>query len=83
MDIKTEIVALAVRALASKGLVHQPTALEAFIDELFVGESYDKRKAREIIATADKLSAFRQQRKLKKIARKESGTLHVSSDRVD
>lgn len=54
MNIKTEIVALAVRVLAENGIIRKPDAFNEMISEIFTGQSYDKRMANEIVAGTDK-----------------------------
>lgn len=54
MNIKTEIVALAVRVLAENGIIRKPDTFETFLTEIFGGESYDHRMANEIVASTDK-----------------------------
>lgn len=85
MDIRTELVALAIRALSGKtSLIRKPEPFEELLNGFFGLESYDKRTAREIVAETDRLRAARQRRKAqKKLTREDTGTIHVSSDRVD
>ena len=71
MNLKTEIVALAVRALADKtSLIRKPDAFEEFINQIFGGESYDQRLAKDIVADADKLAAAAKRFKTTRQAKK-------------
>lgn len=52
MTIKTEIIALAVRLVAENtSLIRKPDAFESLITNIFGGETYDVRAAKEIEAT--------------------------------
>jgi len=76
MNLKTEIVALAVRALADKtNLIRKPDAFEELITGLFGGESYDQRLAKDIVADADKLASAAKRFKTSRQAKK--NTLNV------
>jgi len=77
MNIKTEIVALAVRLLADKtNLIHKPDTFELFLNSLMGVESYDRRLASEIIAESDRaVAAVKRKntdRKFKKIVQNET-----------
>lgn len=54
MNIKTEIVALAVRVLAENGIIRKPDTFSELFSEILTGQSYDKRMADEIVASTDK-----------------------------
>ena len=71
MNLKTEIVALAVRALSDKtNLIRKPDALEELFSALFTGKSYDQRLAEDIVADAENAAAavkrFKTSRQAKK-----------------
>lgn len=55
MDTKTELVALAIRALSTKTtLIRKPDALEELVTGLFGGETYDERLAKDVIAEVER-----------------------------
>lgn len=55
MNIKREIIALAVRILADKtGVVRKPEPFETFLTEIFGGESYDQQIARNVEVELDR-----------------------------
>ena len=55
MNIKREIIALAVRILADKTtVVRKPEPFEAFLTEIFGGESYDQQIARNVEVELDR-----------------------------
>jgi hypothetical protein len=59
MNLKTEIVALAVRTLAEKtNLVRKPDAFEELINTIFTGKSFDQRVAEDVIGTTDELASI-------------------------
>lgn len=56
MNIKREIIAAVVRALADKTtLIRKPSDFEELVNTMFGGESYDKRIAKEIEAEAERV----------------------------
>lgn len=55
MNIKRELIALAVRLLADKtSLVRKPDQFETFLGSMFGTETYDQQLARKIEADAEK-----------------------------
>lgn len=73
MTIKRELIALAVRLLAdNSSVIRKPEPFEAFLSELFTGETYDERMAREIDEDAARFARtiknVRRGREFKKIA---------------
>lgn len=58
MNVKRELIALAVRVLADKtSLVRKPDSFELFLNSMFGGETYDQQLARQIEADLDKATA--------------------------
>lgn len=56
MSFKTEIVAIGVRYLAENtNLVRKPDAFEELISNIFTGETYDQRVARELVGKTDEV----------------------------
>ncbi len=56
MNLKTELVTLAVRVLAEKtNLVRKPDAFENVISELFTGQTYEQRVANDAIGKTDEV----------------------------
>jgi hypothetical protein len=76
MTFKTELIALAVRVLATKtSLIHKPEPFEVFMCSLFGDyESYDQRIAREVEAEMDRavrtVKNVRREREFKNIVAK-------------
>ena len=79
MNLKTEIVALAVRVLAENNIIRKPDAIESLITVLIGGETFDRRIANDVVASSDKVVATV---KRIKTNRENKKTLHVSSTRV-
>lgn len=76
MNLKTEIVALAVRALADKtNLIRKPDAFEELFGALFTGKTYDQRLAEDIVADADKLASAAKRFKTNRQAKKNTLTV--------
>jgi len=72
MSYKTELIAMAVRIAAEHtNLIRKPEPFEALITEIFGGESYDRRIAKDLEGDAQRLAdaakRFRTNRKFKKI----------------
>ena len=72
MNLKTEIVALAVRALAENtNLIRKPDAFEELISTLFTGKSFDQRVAEDVVGKTDEVVSIakriRSSRQAKKI----------------
>lgn len=72
MNVKRELIALAVRLLADKSsLVRKPDSFEMFLGSMFGTETYDQQIARKIEADLDKAvdvtKQFSINRKFKKI----------------
>lgn len=56
MNLKTELVALAVRVLAEKTtLVRKPDAFEELINGIFTGKSFDQRAAENVVGKTDEV----------------------------
>jgi hypothetical protein len=56
MNLKTELVTLAVRVLAEKtNLVRKPDPFENMISELFTGQTYEQRVAQDMIGKTDEV----------------------------
>ena len=74
MDLKTELVALAVRVLSAKtNVVQKPDQFTELLTVMFGGESYDRRLARSIVADSENavtaVKQFRTNRQFKKITK--------------
>ncbi len=72
MNIKHEVIALAIRLVADKtNLIRKPDSIEVLITQLFGGETYDRRLARSISEETERAveatKRFRTNRKFKKI----------------
>lgn len=56
MDTKTELVAMAIRALSTKtNLIRKPDALEDVAAAIFGTDTYDVRLAKDVIAEAERV----------------------------
>lgn len=56
MNIKVEIVTLAIRALQSNTtLLRRPDTFENFISAIFTGQTIEERQAHQVVATAETL----------------------------
>jgi hypothetical protein len=57
MNIKTEIVALAVRVLAEKKIISKPDNFTEFLTVIMTGETFDRRLASTVVTSSDKAVA--------------------------
>lgn len=71
MNLKTELVALAIRHLTSKNIIAPSNGIDEFVSVLFTGKSADVRLAEEIVASAGQMAQIVKRantnRKFKKI----------------